>query len=69
LAAIRSEWENNVRPDLPARATRLLQQAAVTLFAEVNDTIREAALIDKGRSLTPERIREVCSYGWKQVFG
>jgi hypothetical protein len=68
LAAICIEWETHVRPILPAKATRLLQEAAKTLFAEVNDTIREAALIDQGRGLTPEKIREVCSYGWKQVF-
>jgi hypothetical protein len=68
LPAIREEWETKVKPALHARASREVESAAETYFREVDDTIREAARIATGRNLTPEIIREVCSYGWKQVF-
>jgi hypothetical protein len=68
LPTIRGEWEANVKPALHARASREVEGAAVTHFQEVDDTIREAARIATGRNLTPEMVREVCSYGWKQLF-
>ncbi len=68
LPAIRQEWEANTRPALHANAIRQVEKASDVLFAEVDDTIREAARIAAGRNLTPESIREVCSYGWNQLF-
>lgn len=68
LPTIRGEWETNVKPALHARASHEVEGAAETHFQEVDDTIREAARIATGRNLTPEMVREVCSYGWKQIF-
>jgi Nucleotidyltransferase len=68
LPAIREEWETNVKPGLHRNAIRQVEKAADVLFAEVDDTIREAARIALGRKLTPESIRELCSYGWNQLF-
>ena len=68
LAAIREHWQTNVRPGLHARAARVVERAAEEYFHEVNDSIREAARIATGRSLTPEMVREVCAFGWQQVF-
>jgi nucleotidyltransferase-like protein len=68
LPAIREGWETNVKPALQARASREVEGAAETHFQDVDDTIREAARIATGRNLTAEMVREVCSYGWKQVF-
>lgn len=68
LPAIREEWETNVRPGLHMNAIRQVEKAADVLFAEVDDTIREAARIAVGRNLTAESIREACSYGWNQIF-
>jgi hypothetical protein len=68
LPAIREGWETNVKPALQARASREVEGAAETHFQDVDDTIREAARIATSRNLTPEMVREVCSYGWKQVF-
>jgi hypothetical protein len=53
LAAIREQWQTNVQPALHAKAARVVKRAAEESFHEVNDTIREAARIATGRSLTP----------------
>jgi hypothetical protein len=68
LLAIRNEWESNVRPALHAKAVRQVERAGDAYFQKVDDTLREAARIAAGRNLTPEMVREVCSYGWQQVF-
>jgi hypothetical protein len=68
---VREEWETNVKPDLHRNAIRQVERvekAADVLFAEVDDTIREAARIALGRKLTPESIRGFCRYGWNQLF-
>ena len=69
LEAIREQWESKVKPTLHATAVRQVEYAGETYFKEVNDTIREAARIAVGRHLSPEMVREVCDYGWRQVFG
>ena len=68
LAAIREQWQTNVQPALHANAARGVERAAEEYFREVNDTIREAARIAPGRSLTPEMVRELCEFGWQQIF-
>ena len=68
LSAIRNEWESNVRPALHANAMRQVEGAAKKHFQEVDDTIREAARIATGRNMTPEMVRELCGYGWQQIF-
>jgi hypothetical protein len=68
LAAIREQWQTNVQPVLHAKAARGVERAAEEYFREVNDTIREAARIATGRNLTPEMVREVCAFGWQQIF-
>src|SRR5580658_4853188 len=68
LAAIREEWESKVRSGLHAKAARQVEGALKKYFQEVDDTHREAARIATGRNLTPEMVREVCAYGWRQIF-
>jgi hypothetical protein len=68
LPIVRRAWESNVKPALHVRASREVEGAAGAHFREIDDTIREAARIAPGRDLTPEMVREVCSYGWLQVF-
>jgi Nucleotidyltransferase len=68
LPAIREQWRTNVRPALHAKAARLVEDAAEESFREVNDTIRDAARIATGRNLTPEMVRELCAFGWQQIF-
>lgn len=68
LLALQETWHEHVKPMLHVRATHEIKRAAETHFREVDDTIREAARIAAGRTITPEVIREVCSYGWAQIF-
>jgi hypothetical protein len=68
LPAIREQWQTNVRPALHAKATRAVEGAAEEYFREVDDAIREAARIATGRNLTPEMVRELCAFGWRQIF-
>jgi Nucleotidyltransferase len=68
IPELRTEWTDRLRPQLHARNVRIIEGAAETLFGEMNDSIRNAALIAKGRGLSPEAILEVCSAGLKQVF-
>jgi hypothetical protein len=68
LAAIREVWQTNVRPALHARAARMIEGAAQEYFREVDDTTREAARTATGRNLTPEMVRELCAFGWQQIF-
>jgi hypothetical protein len=69
LAAIHEQWKTSVRPALHAKAARLIEGAGEMYFDAVNDTIREASRIATGRNLTPEMVRELCAYGWGQIFG
>jgi hypothetical protein len=68
LAAIREQWQTNVWPALHAKPARVIVRAAEEYFREVDDTIREAARIATGRNLTPEMVRELCAFGWQQIF-
>ena len=68
LAAIREQWKTSIRPELQPKAVRLVESAARVHFREVDDTIREAARIATGRNLTPEMVRELCEFGWQQIF-
>ena len=68
LAAIREQWQTNVQPVLHAKATRVVERAAQEHFREVDDTIRNAARIATGRNLTQEMVRELCAFGWQQIF-
>lgn len=68
LAAIRERWQTNVRPALHAKAASVVERAAEVHFREVDDTTREVARIATGRNLTPEMVRELCAFGWQQIF-
>jgi hypothetical protein len=68
LAVIREQWQTIVRPALHTKATRVIERAAEEYFREVNDTVRDAARIATGRNLTPEMVRELCAFGWQQIF-
>jgi hypothetical protein len=68
LPAIREHWQTKVRTALHTKAARLVERTAEEYFREVNDSVREAARVATGRSLTPEMIREVCAFGWQKIF-
>jgi hypothetical protein len=68
ISDLRAEWINKIRSRLHGRSVGLVEHAADTLFGGLSDPIREASRIAQGRALSPEAIREVCSFGFKQVF-
>ena len=68
LPAIANDWQTNVKPFLTPKAITPIETAGETLFGEVNDTIRDAAEMASGRSVSPERLLELCRYGWKEAF-
>jgi len=54
LPAIRAEWSDKIKPNAHAKALRLVEQAAVSMFGETTDAIREAALINRpGARIVP----------------
>ena len=68
ITDLHAEWINKISSTLHARSVRLVEQAANTLVGEMSDPVREASRIAQDRALSPEAIREVCSFGFKQVF-
>ncbi len=53
---------------IPARRLTALPESSRALFGELSDDIRRAALISDERKLSPEAIREACSYGLEQLL-
>jgi hypothetical protein len=68
LEQIRAEWQDNVRNHLHVNAIRTLNRAIKSLFREVNDVTREAALMAIGRKLLPPEITNVCQLGLSRIF-
>lgn len=66
--ALGAMWRESVRPTLHPRVGRDIKRLAVEFFANVDDVIRQAALIPAGRSLTPERLRATCALGLEEIF-
>jgi hypothetical protein len=55
----------------PHMATKIAKRAetiAQELFAEVTDTIREAARIPQDRRLAPENVQRACEYGLGEIL-
>jgi Nucleotidyltransferase len=70
LAQLRGEWNENVRPMLPAKAIARVTNSSGVLFGEVTDTIRDASIEagSTGRNLPAKELRDVCYAGLKQIF-
>ena len=62
-------FRTDVAPKLPPRRASELERAVDRLFAKVDDTIREAALIAGARKLNPERLAETSRAGSSEIFG
>jgi len=68
LIDLRAEWIGKVRSKLHARSVRLIEHAGDTFFRKLSDPLRQAARIAQGRQLSAERIREVCKFGFRELF-
>jgi hypothetical protein len=68
IPELRAEWINKLRSTLHARSVKFVEHAADAFFGGTSDPVREASRTALERALSPEAIREVCSFGFKQVF-
>lgn len=68
LPELRELWRRVVAPQLLPRNTKTVSKTAQYLFGELSDDVRRAAGISAERSLSPERIREACRYGFMRIF-
>lgn len=68
LERLRNEWQGALRHHLHRNALRSMETAAGSLFKNVTDTAREAALMAVGRNLSPQQITNVCQAGLAKIF-
>lgn len=69
LEHLRAIWIDQLRPEMPSRTARRAETIARSLFAQVTDTIREAARIPQDRRLSPDVVRSACEYGLSEILG
>jgi hypothetical protein len=69
LAELQRLWLDEVRPSMPAKTARRVHTIARELFAEVTDTIREAARIPQDRRVAPENVQRACEFGLGEILG
>ncbi len=67
LGELRRLWVEDVRPSMAAKTARRAETLAQELFADVTDTIREAARIPQDRQLAPENVQRACEYGLGEI--
>lgn len=69
LESLRAEWRETIRPAIPPRIVDKVERLCREQFGAVDDVIRTAARIPQDRTLTPERLQAVCTYGLDAIFG
>jgi hypothetical protein len=68
LGELRRLWTEEVRPRIARPWAKKTEALAHELFAEVTDTIRDAARIPQDRRLAPENVQRACEYGLSEVL-
>ena len=68
LGELRRVWVEEVRPQMAPKTSKRAETVARGLFAEVTDTIREAARIPQDRRLAPENVQRACEYGLGEIL-
>lgn len=68
LGELRRLWVEGVRPRMAPKTARRAEMIARESFAEVTDTIREAARIPQDRRLAPENVQRACEYGLGEIL-
>jgi hypothetical protein len=68
IPALRTVWSDEVGPALGQHGITKVRRATGRLFSVVTDTVREAARMATGRSLSPDRVRETCRAGLAQII-
>jgi hypothetical protein len=69
LGELRRLWIEEIRPGIAKRWARRAEAIARELFAEVTDTIRDAARIPQDRRIAPEDLQRACEYGLAELLG
>jgi hypothetical protein len=69
LPELAGSFHNQIVPHLQRKQVAEVHNAAGTLFGEVSDTIRAAALMATGRKLAPEALAERARAGLNAIFG
>jgi hypothetical protein len=69
LDMLKTVWQRDVRPTLPAATARAIAQRCDIRFRVVTDVIRNAVRIPQDRVITPDRLRATCAYGLGEIFG
>lgn len=69
LGKLRRLWVEEVQLGIPKPWANKVEAIAGQLFAEVTDTIREAARIPQDRRLVPEDVQRACAYGFNEILG
>lgn len=68
LSELRRLWVEEVRPSMPDKWVKKTESMVRELFAEVTDTIREAARMPQDRRLAPEDVQRACDYGLSEFL-
>ena len=69
LPTLRALWQQEVRPTLPDKTARTVENLQREQFGALTDVIRNAARMPQDRALSPERVRAACAYGLDEIFG
>lgn len=68
IPEMRALWFDQVRPQLVSRTETRVRHSVARLFSQLNDPIRQAALMATQRTRTPEAVLEVCATGLRTLF-
>ena len=69
LPTLRALWQQEVRPTVPDKTARTIENLQRAQFGTVTDVIRNAARMPQDRVLPPERVQAACAYGLEEIFG
>jgi len=69
IPELRAVWFDQVRPQLVSRTEAKARQSVKRLFSQLNDPVRQAALMTAQRKRTPEAVLEVCATGLRTLLG
>ena len=70
LEQLQVEWREHVRPELSRRAIHAVEGAAASMFGDMSDVVRNAAIQARqsGRTFGPETLRLVGEAGLTAIF-
>lgn len=69
IELLKEEWRERVRPTLPIETAGNVERLCREQYGAVTDVIRAAVRIPQDRTLAPDRLQAVCSYGLERIFG